>query len=371
MMVRSTLRPRRGFTLIELLVVITIIGILIGLLLPAVQAAREAARKLQCSNNEKQLSLAMANFESHKHYFPGYINQVQFKTATTTVPGPVSWMVPILPFIEHGDMYDALVSLPATVNGSQVSIGLNATTTPFSFIRILTCPDDPATVTTGATAATDLGSNTWLAYVVNRGVNAIEERAMGVCLNQFNGSYDGTKAPGTLPLPRVGQDYISAHDGTTNTLLLAESLLQSPTTGLGALRYPRTNTQPANRPLWFNKNWYSGSGFPGGAGCMEVDVAFEWGQYPPNAPPTMKDKIYSFHSNGVNVSFCDGHQQFLRADIDIAAYIHLMTPWDKGCPQNISGGPYGLYCNVPDTSLPGQGNGRIPLQDVFDEAVIE
>jgi prepilin-type N-terminal cleavage/methylation domain-containing protein len=79
-------RARRGFTLVELLVVIAIIGILVGLLLPAVQAAREAARRMSCSNNVKQISLAIQNYESAFKRYPGLLGSSTYSAQARILP---------------------------------------------------------------------------------------------------------------------------------------------------------------------------------------------------------------------------------------------------------------------------------------------
>jgi prepilin-type N-terminal cleavage/methylation domain-containing protein len=105
----ETKRARHGFTLIELLVVVAIIGILVGLLLPAVQAARESARRTQCSNNLKQIGLAIHNHHSQKDKLP---SSGRPSTASTVRFG---LFVQLLPYMEQASIYDAY---DGTVNWS-------------------------------------------------------------------------------------------------------------------------------------------------------------------------------------------------------------------------------------------------------------
>jgi prepilin-type N-terminal cleavage/methylation domain-containing protein/prepilin-type processing-associated H-X9-DG protein len=102
------LRGIKGFTLVELLVVIAIIGILIALLLPAVQAAREAARRSQCTNNLKQMGLALHNHHDTYNRFPpgAASDQIPFGTLTTGAGFGSSWMVYILPYTEQRALSD-------------------------------------------------------------------------------------------------------------------------------------------------------------------------------------------------------------------------------------------------------------------------
>jgi prepilin-type N-terminal cleavage/methylation domain-containing protein/prepilin-type processing-associated H-X9-DG protein len=149
-------RRRKAFTLVELLVVIAIIGILVALLLPAIQSAREAARRTQCSNNLKNLSLGLHNFhDSYKVFPPG----LDFGSWTTPVWG---WSYHILPYIEEKSLQDQL-STSATGAGAHRTLqqvftdaGANASypairamQTPLPIFR---CPTDitpellPATI---------------------------------------------------------------------------------------------------------------------------------------------------------------------------------------------------------------------------------
>ncbi|WP_419195175.1 DUF1559 domain-containing protein [Novipirellula herctigrandis] len=130
--------PKLGFTLVELLVVIAIIGVLVGLLLPAVQAAREAARRMSCSNNFKQIGLAVHNYHSAYNQLPKQKTGTGMDPNTgawwdgsaVTNQSQLSWLVPITPFIEQQAIWEQ-ISNPL---GSEVgaSGGLTPRTPPYT-----------------------------------------------------------------------------------------------------------------------------------------------------------------------------------------------------------------------------------------------
>ena len=288
-------RRRRGFTLVELLVVITIISMLMALLLPAVQSAREAARRATCMNNQKQLTLATQLFEGAQGELPGYRDTVGDNVVTT-------WLVPLFPYLERADLYRRW---------------RDGNTQPV-YMKIVTCPSNPPETT--SPGSTPLG------YVVNCGMlddetdsngmpmehtpaNSTDVRANGMFFYHYrdsNGQRLGT---------RTSFDYVSQRDGTSTTLLLSENVQ--------AYTWTAANTHATNCETLVGFRWVTGTPATGSGYKINdgVNVTQD-----PSSPNVALARPSSFHSGGVIASFCDGHQYFLREDIDYGVYQHLMTP---------------------------------------------
>ncbi len=212
MSVRSA---RAGFTLVELLVVIAIIGILVGLLLPAVQAAREAARRMQCTNNLKQLGLANHNFESTFKSLPlGMIGEwedavnAQFAGGSTGIgisQAPAySLLVQLMPYMEQSALYNNFVRSKgpkdhsksgATVGVYKVTDGTPWWTDPRAIgdwefaqynMPMFLCPSDPQTKSGGMrfgqvqTTCTAIGALVWFGQAVSDTVQHGSTNYVGV-----------------------------------------------------------------------------------------------------------------------------------------------------------------------------------------------
>lgn len=191
----SRSQKRRGFTLVELLVVIAIIGVLVALLLPAVQQAREAARRMQCSNQIKQLALAFHNYHDVHGKFPA----MQYEVINSD--GPLSaWLghgplTMALPYLEQGPLFDRFNFSQAWDTGDNLP---NARTE----LSALLCPSDR-----------DYPDTTWGGN--NYGVNGGSRRDF----------YTGTPASSNGPfLRRQESGFRDLTDGSSNVIFIAEFL---------------------------------------------------------------------------------------------------------------------------------------------------
>jgi prepilin-type N-terminal cleavage/methylation domain-containing protein len=233
---------RTAFTLVELLVVIAIIGTLVGLLLPAVQTAREAARRSSCSNNLKQIGLAMHNHLDARKTFPAGVifssTIIAAARAGSTndlldwrfCANPVAWGTMILPYMEQADVYDRLPLAQTTwtsrsgVRATTTTIALSATSVSVNPLRVYSCPSD-VLKRTGPVG--NMGQSN---YVGNYGVpstgnyDGIKGQAVGRPINNVSGVlYHGST---------IGTKDIA--DGTSKTFLVGEISTQQRAWSLGA-----------------------------------------------------------------------------------------------------------------------------------------
>lgn len=334
-------RPlRSAFTLVELLVVIAIIGILVGLLLPAVQAAREAARRMQCSNNVKQIALAGQNFHSTYNRFPSGTNDPLWvkgyqRVGTNSRIDCVdvySFRVSLLPFIEQAPMYDRITGYcsaaastdPYTWNQSDGSANIplpwsggirmyDGQMNPFAYqISGYICPSD---------GNASQGENTdrpgYANYVGNRG-----DAWVGDYWRESRGMF----GPGDAGKTNIA----SVTDGTSNTIFVSETLTGHDGTDTGlksgiATSVTVRNTPPAQCLATRGPgNMLTGS-TSNGKGRRWSDTRNYYGVFftilAPNSPScgTEREALISAtsnHTGGVNVGMCDGSVRFISDSVN-------------------------------------------------------
>jgi prepilin-type N-terminal cleavage/methylation domain-containing protein/prepilin-type processing-associated H-X9-DG protein len=265
----STRRLRAGFTLIELLVVIAIIAVLIGLLLPAVQKVRESAARSQCANNLKQIGLAVHSLAGVQNGGMAYEWFPNGSNGAWTLAGGSSFY-PLLPYLEQDNLFKG-----SSGNTPQQNFS-NAASTP---LKVFTCPSDAGTANVGGM----WNNAVWPTFVWIGGTGAAPSIAPPTPNNgnpaQFAG---GNYTYNHQALNKFANIASSFHDGTSNTMIVAERIQDcfSTTINPAGAHYYTTWADP------WTASWFAG-GTTGGVGAIRPPNAA--GVYP--SPPSPSQNV--------------------------------------------------------------------------------